>query len=531
MEKLRSYAKSVPITLESWVISFAGIVLVRTFFEQFSSFEPGRFVLIDMPTIIHYLVFYLTTIVVLMIILMSFSKTSIREVSAITIFGFFVIWIAPVVDFSSGGVGGHVMTYLFVSGKELLLRFVTFFGGHIASGITLGIQIETLLGIIFCYVYTYIVTKNTYRAIGASVVFYFFIFFIVSTPSLIVLLSKTQKSVAVSITQSIISSNIIQNNINPNFTATNLGLLDLGFNKLMIGINTILAIFSVMLLFFLGAREKFMAVIKNSRPERIFHFFLLFILGAALASPTWFMNWIDIQSYTLAFVAFICAWMFSVCQNDIYDEKIDAVSNKDRPLIEKVLSKNDLEVTSKIFLAFALLSAYAISYYILFFTCFFLFIYYIYSNPPLRLKRFVILNSFLVSLVCLSVIMAGFFLVNSDKAITAFPFNLVIAIIIFFSMVSNIRDIKDIEGDRTDGIKTIPVLLGARKAKKLIAGSIVLFFLLIPLYFHLSFLVIPSIIVSFLSWYFINEENYKEWKAFVVYMIYLIFIIGAIIFK
>ena len=72
MEKLRSYAKSVPITLESWVISFAGIVLVRTFFEQFSSFEPGRFVLIDMPTIIHYLVFYLTTIVVLMIILMSF---------------------------------------------------------------------------------------------------------------------------------------------------------------------------------------------------------------------------------------------------------------------------------------------------------------------------------------------------------------------------------------------------------------------------------------------------------------------------
>ena len=298
----------------------------------------------------------------------------------------------------------------------------------------------------------------------------------------------------------------------------------------MIGVNTIIAIIASLFLFFLGAREKFIALAKNSRPERIFHFFLLFIFGTSLTHTAWFANWIDIQNYALAFIALICAWLFSVCQNDIYDETIDIVSNKDRPVISKELSKNDMEVASKIFLLFAFLSAYASGHYALFFTFLFLLIYFIYSNPPLRLKRFIIVNSGLVGLACLAVIMMGFFLVTPEKNILSFPPGLILAIIIFFTAVTNIRDIKDIEGDRADGIKTLPVLLGAEKSKKLIAGIIIFFFLLLPWYFHFPFLVVPSIITSLLSWYFINEKNYKEWKAFVVYMIYLILIIGAIIF-
>lgn len=118
-----------------------------------------------------------------------------------------------------------------------------------------------------------------------------------------------------------------------------------------------------------------------------------------------------------------------------------------------------------------------------------------------------------------------------SKIITAFPFSLLVAIFIFHVVLFNIKDIKDFEGDRANGIKTIPTLLGLKKSKKLIAGVACFFFLLIPWYFHFSFLVIPSIITGLLFWYFINEENYKEWKAFVVYMIYLILIIGSMAFK
>ena len=439
MEKLRLYAQFIPITFESWVVSFVGIILVRAL-RQFSSFKPGEFILIDGPAMMHGIVFYLVTIIALMIILMYFGKTSIKEVFAICLFGFFVIWIAPIIDPITGGVGGHAMGYIFAPGKELLVRFLTFFGGHITYGITLGIQIETVLGIMFCFAYVYSATKNILRAIGASVAFYCFIFFIVSVPSLIALFLTPQNTVLVSITQSLASSHIIQNNLNPNFMATNNGLLGLAFDKLMIGVNAILVILGTLYLFFLGMRKKLMAIIKNSRPERIFHFFLLFVFGASLVHTNWFASWIDVQSYILAFIAFTSAWMYSVCQNDIYDETIDAVSNPDRPLIAKDLSKNDLEVASKIFLLLAFISAYASGHYVLFFTGLFTFVYYIYSNPPLRLKRFVILNSFLVSLACLSIIMAGFFLASTDKTITAFPFGFVVAIIIFFSVVTNIRD-------------------------------------------------------------------------------------------
>ncbi len=531
MEKMRRYAQSAPITFESWFVSFIGIVFVRILFEQFSSFKIGEFTLIDIPAIIHIAIFYLVTIVVLITILMFFGKTNLKEVSVICIIGFFVIWVAPIIDLATGGVGGHTMTYLFIPGKELLIRFLTFFGGHITDGITLGIQLETILGIIFCYVYVYSATKKIFRAIGAVVTFYVFIFFIVSIPSLIILFTIHQNNVSASIRQTVMSSHVLYNNINPNFTANYAGLYNLAFDKVMIGTHTIIALLALALLFFLGLRKKFVALVKNSRPERIFHFYLLFLFGSSLVHAKWFYNWVDIQSYILALIAFTSAWMFSVCQNDIYDKTIDVVSNPGRPLIAKDLSKKDMTVASKIFLLISLLSAYASGTYILFFTGLFIMVYYIYSNPPLRLKRFVLLNSFMVSLACLDIILAGFFLISLNKNITAFPFGLIVAIIIFFATVSNIRDLKDVDGDGAAGIKTIPVLLGLKKSKKLIAGIICIFFLLIPWYFQVSFLIIPSIIATILSWYFITQENYTEWKGFLVYMVYLLFIIGANLLK
>ena len=532
MEKLRLYANSVPITFESWIASFVGIVFIRTFFEQFSSFKPGEFVFLNFSSIVHANIFFLASILGLMVILMFFAKTSLKEVSVICLFGFLVILIPPILDLISGGVGGHGMSYLFVSGKELLLQFITYFSsGNISSGVTLGMKIEGILGFIFCYAYVYSATKNILRSIGAAILFYSFVFFLGSVPSIIALFANTQSEAAIFSIQSIVSSHILQNNLDPNFTATNQGLIELAFNKIMIGANTIIAMLATLALFFLHARKKLVAIIKNGRPERIFYFFLLFTFGVTLAHANWFTNWVDVQSYVLAILAFVCAGIFSICQNDIHDEAIDAISNKNRPLISKDLSRNDMEIASKIFLLFALLSAYASSLYILFFACFVIFVYFIYSNPPLRLKRFVVLNSILINLVCISVILAGFFLVSPNKAITAFPFGLLVAIFIFHIVVSNIKDIKDFEGDHALGIKTIPTLFGLKKSKKLMAGILCFFFLLAPWYFHKSFLFIPSIVAIILSWYFINEENYKEWKAFLVYMIYLIFIIVTISLK
>jgi 4-hydroxybenzoate polyprenyltransferase len=130
--------------------------------------------------------------------------------------------------------------------------------------------------------------------------------------------------------------------------------------------------------------------------------------------------------------------------------------------------------------------------------------------------------------------MAGFFLLSANKNIIAFPFSLVVGIIIFFTIISNVRDIKDEVGDRALGIKTLPVLLGEKNYKiirRIITGVCCASFLVIPWYFHIALLIAPSIITSILCWYFSTRENYKEWKIFAVYLTYLIIVIVAIAFK
>ena len=131
----------------------------------------------------------------------------------------------------------------------------------------------------------------------------------------------------------------------------------------------------------------------------------------------------------------------------------------------------------------------------------------------------------------MAIILAGFFLTSPDKHITAIPFGMVLAIFIFFATVSNIRDIKDVEGDRAQGIRTLPVLIGTRRAKALIAGMICFFFLALPWYLHLPQLLIPSFVATILSWYFITAKQYVEWKGFVVYMGYLVLVIMALIIQ
>lgn len=531
MQQIRQYLSSVQITFESWLASVVGLVLLRTFFEQYSSVQTGRFALIDAPTLIHYTIFYIATLFTLMIILFVFSNENKKTVFTVATLGMPIILIPPVIDLLTAGLGGRYVSYIFTSGHDLWIRFLTFFGGHFSNGITLGIQIETVLGMIFCFTLVYFSNKNIWKAIAAGIVFYCTLFLFISIPSIISIITDHGSNTTFTITRLIFASRIITDNIHPSFGASELALMDIGFNKLMTGVFTIFSLLTITLFFFLTEKEKLVAIIKNSRPERMFHFFLLFVFGSALVKINWFNNWIDIMNYLLIFGAFKCAWMFSVCQNDIYDEHIDSISNPERPLIANGLSKPDLELASKIFLFFTFMCAYSASSYALFFVIMFTLVYFIYSNPPFRLKRFVLLNSFLVGLACLSVIMAGFFAVSNDKNILAFPPELVLALIVFFTAVTNIRDIKDIEGDRADGIKTLPVILGLENSKKLIAGVICIFFLLIPRYFQISYLYMPAIFASILLWYFTNKKNYIEWKGFVVYMLYLILIIVALINK
>jgi len=125
-----------------------------------------------------------------------------------------------------------------------------------------------------------------------------------------------------------------------------------------------------------------------------------------------------------------------------------------------------------IFLGLALFYAGVVNFPTFFIISLFIGNYFLYSAPPLRIKRIPFFSKLLISLNSLILIILGFFIITGS--IINFPWEITIVFLIGATAVANFIDIKDYEGDKKVGVKTLPVILGIRKAKFLIS----LFFIL-----------------------------------------------------
>jgi geranylgeranylglycerol-phosphate geranylgeranyltransferase len=166
----------------------------------------------------------------------------------------------------------------------------------------------------------------------------------------------------------------------------------------------------------------------------------------------------------LTLLAFYLAWQVAVCTNDVVDADLDAVANPERPipsgqhygqphgLSERgVLAVRDRRrLSRRAPVLFALLAFTAA--------------YWVYSMPPLRLKRWPVINPFLVALACLAATAAGFFQAAPGMPWATLPLRVVVMILIGFTLAANVKDVKDIAGDRQEGILTLPVLAGRTAA-------------------------------------------------------------------
>ncbi len=217
--------------------------------------------------------------------------------------------------------------------------------------------------------------------------------------------------------------------------------------------------------------------------------------------------------------------MYAMGVNDIADIDIDKISNSGRPLVRGELSVDDVKNANLIFLIWALVGGFLAGYYAMFMVVVALALSHIYSAPPLRIRRFPLLSTFLMSLAFLAVVLAGFYTLSGDKSIGAFPVRYLILIVVGTTLGNNVKDMKDIEGDRAAGIKTIPVLFGEKNGKRVIGTLLALAFLLVPLILGLSGLVVPSFIAALLAYCFVNRKNYREWPVFVLYFLYIAVVI------
>jgi 4-hydroxybenzoate polyprenyltransferase len=530
---------NLSISLSQWIIGFLGILFIRFLLENLSSRNSTGFLATDFSTLIHYYLFYLGLLLSLVLIARKFLPYTIKELMQIGLFSLMVTWLAPLFDLFLTSGQGTTMSYIFQGPLGLVRGFFTYFGPWMVPGITIGIRLEVLIVLIVLGYAVYQYRRNVKRTALALAAFYGLFFVWLSFPSLLKLLVdlvsgqliNSQPSQILYFFNNVLSSSIIYKNLfHPAIQfSSEIRHYQLLFNAVISQIYLFIDSLLLVVLFWNSHKAKLLAVLKNSRPERIFYYFSLVIIGGAMAlnlnryAIHW--NWVDLLSVLTLLLSFYCAWMFSVGVNDLVDQEIDAVSNQGRPLVKGELSFTDMQQFNYIFLIWSFVSALIVGEYQLFFIIVFLFAYYIYSAPPLRLKQIPFVATFLISLASVSAVISGFFLLSNDKTIGSLPIELAILVILSITLVGNLKDLKDFEGDKLAGIKTLPVIYGIKKAKRIIGIFFIISYLLAPFLLSSLIILLPSLLAGIVTYFLIQQKSFKERSVFYVYFVYLIIIL------
>ena len=311
------------------------------------------------------------------------------------------------------------------------------------------------------------------------------------------------------------------------------GFFDLAFNFDNVFIHVFLvSIFGLaVIVYYLVRSQQVKLIIKDIRPYRLMHYELMFILGIVLAvnitgQTLYFPH--DIFKLGVVVIAVGLAWLYSVFVNNIEDIEIDKVTNEKRPLVGGDIDEGTYKNLSWVILFGTFFYAFSISEVFLFLLLTYVASYFIYSAKPLRLKRIPFLSKGFISINSLLLVLGGYHFVNGSLA--SFPIEATLLFMIGFTAVMNFIDIKDYEGDKTVGIKTLPVLMGLKNSKTLIGVFFLLTFLGAYFIFSELIMLLPLALFGMLELYFVTREDYREEYVFTIYLIGLVGLIGLLMF-
>ncbi|MHA1784900.1 MAG: UbiA family prenyltransferase, partial [Candidatus Helarchaeota archaeon] len=255
------------------------------------------------------------------------------------------------------------------------------------------------------------------------------------------------------------------------------------------------------------------SVLKNLRLLRSLHFMLMIFFG------NFFSYDFEIFNSIIGMIVIFLAWQFNVIINDIYDVEIDKMTNKERPLIEGVLTVKSYKIIAIVFLSISVIICCS---FLGMLSLIFLILYvlsgYFYSAPPLRLRNRIFATVF-IGFWSLMAFYIGFF--SSSSFIQYREFVLSILILSALSLGTVVKDYKDYEGDKLNNINTIFTKYGLETGSKICSIFLLITFL-IPLfliYHFFDFLIIIPLAITtvlFFNW----KKNAK--KVEITFLFYFI---------
>jgi 4-hydroxybenzoate polyprenyltransferase len=503
--------ESTSTSYAMWLVSFASLIFVRLMIESWLSGFTSHSLQFLFYEFTHTFFFFFLSFLIFWPIVAFFGKASLQSASNVLLFGFLIVLTPPIIDTWIAGGPNFASFYAFDGLAGLWHRYQTLFGDSPYFGVTYGVRIEVVITTILFGLYTYFKTNKPLRAIFASLTTYSILFILGTFPSwLTFIILGFQKSVFavnnIDIARVFISPITIFNRSDFDFISA--------LNIKMSLIIAPLALTIAMINFRRYFPERLLALIKNARfPQLVYSSGMVcigIVLGLALTNTAASFGLFELLAILNLCLASNFAWLASVIVNDIFDQKTDTITNAARPLIQKVFSIGEYQSIGITFFFASIIFSAIVSFKAMLFLLVYQAISWMYSAWPLRLKRFPLIATLLAATANFLVLASGFTLISPDETINSLPSSIIIWFMAASIVFISVKDFKDIAGDKADGVYTIPILLGAEKAKLLIGSLIFLLYIISPVILNARILFGPALLCSVFTFWSIQKSVDSE---------------------
>jgi 4-hydroxybenzoate polyprenyltransferase len=508
--------ETAPFTPLSFFLTFSAIMIIRILIGYGIGQFPHPSFELFFFTFVHYLFEILFIFLLMLPVIRLSGAQKIGRAANLGIFAILIFLTPPIVDRFIIGSDPILSIYEFGSLKELMISFVSFFDETPWNGITYGTRAEIAVVTIGIILYSLFRKKGALSATFSGLLCYSVLFVMSTFPSWITLSLLSYEKGVLNVT----ANDAIGIFLTPDTSfSKSLQFINGNHSKMSL-IYATLVIIAIGITVFRASKTTFLSLLKNIRiPQAIWHGGLLLLGGGlamiyAEANPDF--DFFEILSIILLIAAVESAWLASVVGNDIADHRIDAMTNPSRPIpTGDIPIRLYAEIGTLFFFASLLFSA-IVSFKAMLLLLAYQGLAWIYSMPPLRLKRIPVIATVLAATAGMTILVIGFSVFAPGADIKSIPLPILTFLFIAYAVTLPLKDFKDIEGDKADGVFTLPVLLGAERARIVVGSALFLMYMASPVVLHESALIVPAILFGSLSfWNIVRSERIKKsWGTF-----------------
>lgn len=489
-----------------WIASALSVIFIRNSVE--SLIEYHKLPDITPFDLLHVPVFFLSVLLAVIIILHLFSGTGIVKASKTSLMFFPLILLPVVIDFvpslKSAGQAVYTYNYIFEAPWPKFLNFFNPF--YQITDFPNSLRLEIALVTLLSFIYLFAKTKKAGRSAGGAFLVYAICFGYGALPAFI-----------------INGFNLIAYPLLKFLYKGPVGAM-MDENVIVIFQLAGLVVLTAVWYFRYDVR-KFRAIAANLRWDRSVHYLFLAVLGLRLANPSVGLEdmFVIIRIFAML-AALYFAFQHAVVMNDIEDFACDQLSNTNRPLVRGVIEREEFLAIGNVFLAFALLFAFWVSQMCFMTILLYVALAYIYSVPPFRMKRYLIFSVLILGAEAFLSFLLG--QASFSPAGESLKINAAAGWLVFLMIClgESVKDLKDVEGDRADGVSTLPVLMGMKDARLMIGCLVAIGYLLTPLFLVPQYAYPALTVFAFLfggiSFWYINQPNARERYIFLLYFAY-----------